>query len=342
MHPAIRFRRATALSLTAFISLAAFGQTAPAPPSPDSAVTLAPMVVTGVQPGPALWKVSKDGHVMWVLGITSPLPKGMRWDSSKLERLIASSQHVLRPPSMEIGVKAGFWGQLFLIPSMIGLKKLPDGETLQQVLPPDLYRRWLVQKNKYLRYSWGVERLRPTFAGEKLYSAALSRSGLTDDDVVEKAVYAAAGRDKVAITNTSYRLMLADPRNAAKQFKQMTMHDQQCLRDALDAIDQDFSQATERANAWATGDLQALGKILSTRQQDDCLSAIGSTDFAKKIGMTDISRRERQAWIKAAEAALTHDAQSVALLPMENLLGGDGYLGGLQADGYTVQSPEGL
>ena len=110
MHTVIRFRRATALSLTAFISLAALGQTAPALPSPDAAVTLAPMVVTGVQPGPALWKVSKHGHVMWVLGITSPLPKGMRWDSSKLERLIASSQLVLRPPSMEIGVKAGFWG----------------------------------------------------------------------------------------------------------------------------------------------------------------------------------------------------------------------------------------
>ena len=324
----------------AFISFPALGQTAPAPPSPDAAVTLSPMVVTGIQPGPALWKVSRNGHVMWVLGITSPLPKGMRWDSSKLERLIASSQQVLRPPSMEIGVKAGFWGQLFLIPSMIGLKKLPDGETLQQVLPPDLYRRWLVQKNKYLRYSWGVERLRPTFAGEKLYSAALSRSGLTDNDAVEKAVYAAAGRDKVALTNTSYRLMLADPRSTAKQFKQMTMHDQQCLADALDAIDQDFSQATERANAWATGDLLALGKILSTRQQDDCLSAIGGTDFAKKIGMTDISRRERQAWIKAAEAALTHDASSVALLPMENLLGSDDYLKVLQTDGYTVLSPE--
>jgi len=339
MPKASRIRNTAVFFLTTFTGLGAFGQTVPARPSPNSAVTLAPVAVTGVLPGPALWKVSKDGHVMWILGITSPLPKGMQWESSKVERLIASSRQVLKPPGMEIGAKVGFWGRLFLIPSMIGLKQLPDGETLQQVLPPDLYNRWLVQKNKYLRYSWDVDRLRPTFAGEKLYNAALSRSGLTDDHVVEKTVYATAGRDKVSVTDTYYLLMLDDPRHAAKQFKNATMNDQRCLSNALDAIDQDFSQATERANAWATGDLQMLDKILSVKQQDACLSAIDSTDFAKKIGMADLSSRIRQAWIKAAEAALTHDSQSVALLPMERILGGNGYLKGLQADGYIVQSP---
>ncbi|HVC17409.1 MAG TPA: TraB/GumN family protein, partial [Rhodanobacter sp.] len=150
MPKASRIRNTAVFFLTTFTGLGAFGQTVPARPSPNSAVTLAPVAVTGVLPGPALWKVSKDGHVMWILGITSPLPKGMQWESSKVERLIASSRQVLKPPGMEIGAKVGFWGRLFLIPSMIGLKQLPDGETLQQVLPPDLYNRWLVQKNKYL------------------------------------------------------------------------------------------------------------------------------------------------------------------------------------------------
>ena len=35
------------------------------------------VVVSGVQPGPGLWKVSKDGRVMWVLATLSPLPKRM-------------------------------------------------------------------------------------------------------------------------------------------------------------------------------------------------------------------------------------------------------------------------
>ena len=35
------------------------------------------IVVTGVQPGPGMWKVSQGDHVMWVLGTQSPLPKQM-------------------------------------------------------------------------------------------------------------------------------------------------------------------------------------------------------------------------------------------------------------------------
>ena len=326
--------------LAAFCTLSAFAQTSPPPPSPDSAVTLAPIAVSGVLPGPALWKISKDGHVMWILGTTSPLPKGMQWESSKVERLIASSQQVLKPPGMEIGAQVGFWGRLSLIPSMIGLEKLPDGMTLQRVLSPDVYSRWQVQKAKYLGNSSGVERLRPTFASKELYSAALSRSALTDTHLVENSIYSAADRNKVSITDTSYVLMLSDPRRAAKQFKQVAMNDQECLNGILGVIDQGFSQATERANAWATGDIQVLEKILSSKQQDECLSAIGSTDFAKEIGMTDIPNRIRSSWIKAAEAALTHDAQSLALLPMNQILASDGLLNELEKDGYTVQSPE--
>jgi uncharacterized protein YbaP (TraB family) len=342
MQTAIRFRSAAALLLTTLTTLGAFAQTPPPPPSPDSAATLAPVVVSGILPGPALWKVSKDGHVMWVLGITSPLPKGMQWDSTKIDHLIASSQQLLKPPGMDFGAKVGFWGQLFLIPSMIGLKKLPDGKSLQQVLSPDLYSRWQVQKAEYLGNSWGVDRLRPSFAADKLYRAALSQSGLTGSSMVEKAVYSAAGRNKVPVTSTFYTLMLNDPRRTAKEFKKAPLNDQQCLSDTIDAIDQHFSQATERANAWATGDLPALSKVLSAKQQDGCLSAIGSSAFAKTIGLTDISLQIQQAWIKAAEAALAHDAQSVALLPMSQVMASDGYLKVLEKDGYSVQSPTSL
>ena len=335
-----RFHFAIAFLLTAFTALGVSGQTAS--PSPSSAIPLAPVVVTGVLPGPALWQVSKDGHVMWVLGITSSLPKGMQWESYKVERLVASSQSVLKPPSMTIGAKVGFWGRLSLIPSLIGWKKLPDGKTLQQVLPPDLYSRWLVQKSKYLGNSRDVDRLRPIFASRKLYSAAMRQSGLTDDQVVEKVIYSAADRSGISTIDTSYVLVLDDPRSAARQFKEMAMDDQQCLNGIFNAIDQDLSQATVRANAWATGDLQALAKVLSTKQQDECFTSLSDTDFARKVGMTDISKRVRQAWVKAAETALARDSQVVALLSMEQILTADGYLSELQSKGYTVQSPESL
>ncbi|HEY2035775.1 MAG TPA: hypothetical protein VGG96_02090, partial [Steroidobacteraceae bacterium] len=41
----------------------------------------APMqvVVSGRYRGPKLWRVSKDGHALWLLGTVAPLPKRMVW-----------------------------------------------------------------------------------------------------------------------------------------------------------------------------------------------------------------------------------------------------------------------
>ena len=61
----------------AFAQTAAPTSTTTAPPVPADVPLLAPVVVSGVVTGPGLWKVSKDGHVLWVLGTLSPLPGHM-------------------------------------------------------------------------------------------------------------------------------------------------------------------------------------------------------------------------------------------------------------------------
>lgn len=71
------------------------------PPSTEP-VRLQTVTVTGLDAGPALWKVSKDGHVMWVLGTLAPLPKGAKWRSARVEQAIARSQELLEPPSAEL------------------------------------------------------------------------------------------------------------------------------------------------------------------------------------------------------------------------------------------------
>lgn len=299
-------------------------------------VDLAPVAVRGVQPGPALWKIRKGGHVMWVLGVIKPLPKRMQWESAMVERAVAGSQVVLKAPGMEVGARVGLWGRLFLIPSMIGLKKLPDGKKLQDVLSPELYARWEAQRAKYLGGTWAVERLRPIFAGKKLYAAAIQRFDLTLDGTVEDMVLRFAKRNRVPVVDTSYVMVMDDPRADAKLFKQVNMDDQQCLSGILDATEQDLSQTRVRANAWATGDLEALRNMLSKRQQDECLSALGNTDLARKLGVTDISERIKQSWLKAAETSLAKNPQTLALLPMEQALAPHGYLAALQSAGYAV------
>lgn len=339
------FRQEAVLSFLALWLAAAAASPAHAHPQASATqltiTELAPVAVSGVLPGPALWKVTKGTHVMWVLGVTQPLPRQMQWEIAAIKRTVANSQVVLAPPGLEIGAHAGFWSRLFLLPSLVGIEKLPDAKTLRDVLSPELYARWEAQRAKYLGQSQSVERLRPIFAGEKLYAAAIKRSHLTDNGGVVARVFDFAKRDHVPVWKTSYVFIMQNPRADAKAFKRATMDDQQCLRSILDATEQGLSQATIRANAWATGDLTALRKILVVRQRDECLSALGSTGFAKNLGMTDINERIRKAWVKAAITALETYPQTTALLPMQNLLAPDGYLATLQNNGFTVSVPEG-
>ena len=335
----ILFLLFVAASVTCF-SCAAYAQSSLAPlPASSTVTTLAPVVVTGVLPGPALWRVSKGKHVMWVLGLISPLPRDMQWKSAEVESHIAASQAVLKLPSLEIGVRTSFYRSA-MMPSPKELGKNPEQKTLQDVLTPELYQHWLLLRARYLGDSRRVERMRPILAGRELYEAALKHYGLVDEYDLENIVYKAAARDGVLAINTSYQLLLKDPRETIRSLNDKSMNDQRCLGQILDALDQNLAQTTARANAWATGDIDTLRSILSQVQQDSCLSTLDSSPFAAALGIDDIEGRLKKNWISDAEHALDKNQQTFAVLPMHELLAPDGYMSALQSDGYNVQAPD--
>lgn len=308
-------------------------------PAPKRVPTLAPVVVSGVLPGPALWKVSKGSHVMWVLGLTSPVPKNMQWKSADVEERIATSQAVLKLPSLEIGVQTSFFHSA-MMPSPWRLGENPNQKTLRDILTPALYQHWLPLQARYLPNNRRVERMRPIVAGRELYEAALRHYGLVDEYGLEKTVYKTALDHGVATVSTSYQVLLKDPREAIRSLIDKPMDDQRCLSEVLDAVDQDLAQATARANAWATGDIDTLRSILAQAQQDSCLSTLDRSQFTETLGIDDIENRIREDWIDNAEHALDANQTSFAVLPMHELLAPDGYLSKLRSDGYGVQAPD--
>lgn len=315
-----------------------FAQSAAAPP-PEVA-NLPVVVVSGVQPGPGLWKVSKDGHVMWVLGTLSPLPRAMQWQSREVEQVLGASQQVLREPSVQLKADVGFLGKLFLLPSAYSARKNDDGATLQQVLPPPVYARWQVLKQKYLGDDRGVERWRPLFAAQELYKKALKANGLSRSGGVEASVDELAKRSGVPELPTDYRVLIEHPRAAIKAFKQAAPRDTTCFIRTLDSVEHDMPAMTARANAWATGDLQALRELPDSDRHDACVAAVAGAGFAQTLGLDDVPAKQRATWLAAARKALHDNAQTFALLPMDELLKPDGYLAALQAEGYQVDAPE--
>lgn len=324
----------------------AWSQSAPAPsssapnPSSASAPLLTPVIVTGEQPGPGLWKVSKGDHVMWVLGTITPLPKGMEWRSAEVEQTIAHSQEVLESPSAEVKVDVGFFGKLVLLPSAYSARKNPNGASLQQILPPSMYARWQVLKPPYFGNDHSVEYWRPIVVALKLYKKALDKAGLTDHNDINNAVFKLADQHGVKRVPVKFKLMVEHPREALDAIKQTQLHDISCFNQTLDTVQNDMGTLAQRANAWSTGDIASLRGFAVSGRYESCLIAVLNADFAEQLGLHDLPHRMEQAWLDAAQAALMRNTQTFAVLPMEQVLASDGFLAELKAKGYTIQAPD--
>ena len=307
---------------------------------PAGTRVLETVVVSGELPGPGLWKVSRNDHVMWVLGALTPTPRRMVWRSEAVESVIAASDAVLLHPtaSLRLG-KGGVFGGLFLLPSLMGARKSADERELHEVLPAELYARWTILRDRYLGRAKGVEKRRPIFAAYALYEKATEKSGLSHGPFVGKVVRKAAKRHKVEVIQPKIELLLEDPRSTIKAFKQSELDDLECFARTLQHLEQDLETMKDRANAWATGDVALMQSLPYTDQSKACIDAIMQNTAVQGTGLTDLPERLQNEWLSAAEAALAKHAQVFALLPMNELIEADGYLALLRAKGYTVAAP---
>jgi uncharacterized protein YbaP (TraB family) len=311
----------------------------PPPPIADNVANLAPVVVSGVQPGPGLWLVSRGDHRLWVLGIASPLPRTMQWQSHEVEQVIARSQEVLLAPTVKVRADISWFGKLLLLPAAYSARKNPDGLSLQQVLPAELYARWHTLQQQYMPDARKVERWRPLFAAQALYRKALAAHQLNSGGGIRKRIDALATQHGIKETPVEYPVVIDEPRAAIKAFKQSAPNDITCLSRTLDAIEQDMPAMTARANAWATGDLHALRTLPDSDRREACVAALTGAGFAHALGLSDVPAREEANWLAAARAALDNNTQTFAVLPMAELLKPDGYLAKLEAEGYQVVPP---
>lgn len=302
--------------------------------------TLETIVVSGEQPGPGLWKVSKDDHVLWILGTLGPLPRKMTWVSKGIDATIAGSQQVILGPSANFSIKGGMLRGLFLLPSLIGARNNPGNEKLVDVVPAELYARWSVLKRKYIGVDRGIEQRRPIFAAQELYVEAIRQSALSLDDSIGKAIRKSARRSKVEIVEPRIELRIESPGSAVKQFKKTALDDLDCFAKTMSRLETDIEAMKLRANAWALGDIEALQSMPYTDQMQACADAMLKASVVEQQGLGDLRKRLADTWLEAVGKALQVNRSTFAVLPLRHLLSDDGLLARLRALGYQVEAPE--
>lgn len=304
----------------------------------DAIRDLDAVLVTGMQPGPGMWKVSRGDHEMWVLGVVSPLPDSMTWQSTEVEAVIARAGQILSSPMWSVHSDVGFFKGLSLLPAALRARRNPGDAELDDLLPPALHARWEVQKDKYLGWEFGIERWRPMFAAEKLERKAMERLGL-GRNVVAPVINAAAGRAGLEPTVVQVKTTVDAPRELLKEFNRASLDDTACLERTVAVLEHGLPTLAARANAWASGDVETLRGLPYDSLEWSCLESVLQSDIGRRLGYDDLPIQIERAWLDAAEQALAEHAVTLALLPMDQVLATDGYLAKLEARGYAVQGP---
>jgi hypothetical protein len=293
------------------------------------------VLIIGEQPGPALWKVYKDDHLLWILGTFGPLPKKLQWRSQQAEDAIIHSQEVFLFP--QVTPEISFFKQLKVLPSLIGIKKSPDGVSLQDKVPADVYEHWLTLKEKYIGKDNGIEKYRPIFAGQELLEQAQKKSGFENEDMVLKRVEELAKKHKIKMTIPTVHFTLDNPSKTVKNFKHAEIDDNACFTKMLDHLTTDLDKMRLRANAWATGDLAAFAELPITDPDDDCWKAILNSSFLENEGVKDLPAKVEAEWFSSIDTALTNNTSSFALVPIQEMLKKENVIAKLQAKGYRIE-----
>jgi uncharacterized protein YbaP (TraB family) len=316
----------------------------PAASSEDSAppadIELDEVLVTGERPGPAMWKVSKGDHTLWIMGTLSPMPAKMTWRQKRAEEVIRASGEILAESSshwdMDLGIRESFR----MIGTVLKLRHNADGSTLREVLPDDVYQRWHAAHRRWFgKGPSPKERARPLYAAFLLYDRALKKSGLTDEPLVWSRAEQLAKQHKVKIRQRRFRVKVRDPKGMFAELATLPRDlEAACLVETMDFIDRELPQMKKRAEAWAVGDMAALRALPRAELEPQCME-LGEGTRIEQLANEEEAMFARD-WSGIVDWLLLTHETSFTTLPVGKLLEDDGVLAGLRARGYTVEEPQ--
>lgn len=295
--------------------------------SEDPPNRLDEIVVTGERAGPGLWHVYRGAAQLWIFGTVSPLPKDMTWRSTQLEKILDGTNQVLVAKPFEIGIARALW----LLVTQRDLLMVGHGKRLVNVMPSELHQRFAAQRAKFTKDPDKWEKFRPIIAAAFLEEDALHAVGLSTRLDLADEVRSLARKHHVRIEEFKVA-GLHDVLDALKSLPRAT--EQKCVAASLATIETGMPRLIDRAQAWATGDVQRIHSLPESKEVAACRAAI-----TVDPGAGDLYTLLRQTWIENMARHLETAGVTLAVVSMDMLLEPGGFLDALRARGYTVDPP---
>jgi uncharacterized protein YbaP (TraB family) len=318
------------IALLAWLAASATALCADSLPAPTAGAPpdqLQELVVTGERTGPGLWHVHKGAAHVWILGSISPLPRGITWRSTQVERLLASTNEVLVPKPLEIGIVRILW---LLITERSALM-VRGGKRLKDVMPPELYARFAKDRARFTSDAQKWERFRPIVASAFLEQQAFHSVGLSARLDLGAAMRTLAKKKDVRVEEVKVA-GVGDLVDALKSIPTPT--ENTCVDASLVTVESGLPQLIDRARAWATGDIESIQSHPEPAQVDACLKALDSG-----AASGDLLARIRRTWLQALLKALESPGTTIAVVNIDLLLEKGGLLDELRQRGYEVDPP---
>lgn len=316
------------------------------------------IVVRGRLPGPPLWKVSMGDNVLWIFPHLSWIPRDMIWESDRVARVIAQSQEFLDLPEWS-------WtppNRVMLNPINVarnlrsGQRAMlnPDGGTLEENVPPELYARFAALQARYNPGNAGLIEMRPLFAGRTLISNIRRREGLVPGDDILKTIGRLVRRNRgIQHTEIAMRLELGDNFDEYQDLLGAVWEsfpaeqEQACFEQQILQMEEDISEMKNRANRWAQGyidellydEFSSVPLVLVLDESKACTDLFFGSSSPQHEALVGGIARVKEMWLDAAENALARNASTFAILPINELLAEDGVLSVLKAKGYEIREP---
>ncbi len=300
--------------------------------APEQAEAIEEVTVTGERAGPGLWKLRRGDNTLYVLGTLSPLPRKVEWRSREVEAVLDRAQRLI-PSSTDVDADIGPVKAVRLYMQYRKLRDNPGDSTLGAVLPPDLFERFESLRQRYAPRNTDILGRRPVIAAAELWREALERSGLTLRNDIGRSVTRLARARKVKVSEPQVRI--EDPQGALAEVAAIPVEAEiACMASSLDRLESDLANARQRAEAWSVGDVAALRSRATSAQQEACWSALTTSPR-----IAEIRDRFDRAWYALAVDSLETLPVTLAVVPIEELLGRGGILETMRARGYEVEEP---